>query len=188
MRVFVAGPRAVNNLNTDITEVLTRIIDKRLDVLVGDADGVDCLAQKFFAEAKYPNVTVYASNGKTRNNIGGWNTLNVEVPANIKGFDFYAQKDIRMAQDADCGFMVWNGKSKGTFNNIINLTSQYKKTMIYFIAAKKTLCIEKLEEIGIIAEYMYPDVLAQYHLLCQKKVYASKSESFEQLSLPELFL
>jgi hypothetical protein len=34
---------------------------------------------------------------------------------------FYKQKDIAMANDCDCGYMVWGGKSRGTKNNIIRL-------------------------------------------------------------------
>jgi hypothetical protein len=127
MKVFIAGPRAVNTLNESITDVLSRMIEKQLTVLLGDAGGVDSLVQKYFADATYPNVHIYASNGKARNNIGSWSVQSVEVPTSVKGFDFYSQKDIHMAQDADSGFMVWNGQSKGTLNNIINLTSQNKK-------------------------------------------------------------
>jgi len=43
MKVFIAGPRAVKTLNKDITDVLSRIIEKQLTVLLGDADGVDKL-------------------------------------------------------------------------------------------------------------------------------------------------
>lgn len=34
-----------------------------------------------------------------------------------------------MAKAADYGFMIWNGKSKGTLNNIINLV-QYNKNVL----------------------------------------------------------
>lgn len=42
------------------------------------------------------------------------------------GYEFYRQKDIRMAQDADCGLMVRNGVSKGTKQNIDYLQSLNK--------------------------------------------------------------
>jgi hypothetical protein len=37
-----------------------------------------------------------------------------------------------MAQDAQCGVMLWDGKSKGTLNNIQELLSAGKKTLVYF--------------------------------------------------------
>jgi hypothetical protein len=38
-----------------------------------------------------------------------------------KDFAYYAAKDLAMAQDAKCGVMLWDGRSKGTLNNIQNL-------------------------------------------------------------------
>ena len=188
MRVFVAGPRAVSALNKNITDILSRIIDKRMTVLLGDANGVDRLAQEYFADAKYLDVYVYACNGKVRNNVGHWAVINVEVPSGIKGFDYYSKKDTRMAQDADNGFMVWNGKSKGTLSNIINLASQNKKSIVYFVPNRKTLCIDNLSDVDKLAKSMEPEIYTLYRELCQKNVFVNKSESYEQLSLSELFI
>ena len=40
---------------------------------------------------------------------------------------YYRAKDLAMVEDADCGFMIWNGESKGTLNNILNLLYMDKK-------------------------------------------------------------
>lgn len=96
----------------------------------------------------YNNVVVYASNGQARNNIGQWNVEKVDVEENIKGFDFYAAKDLAMAQTADYGFMIWNGKSKGTFNNIVNLVGYNKKVLLYFIPDKKFYTINAMSDIS----------------------------------------
>jgi hypothetical protein len=37
-----------------------------------------------------------------------------------------------MAREAKCGLMLWDGKSKGTLNNILNLTAAEKRTAVYF--------------------------------------------------------
>lgn len=49
-----------------------------------------------------------------------------------------------MTKDADYGFMIWNGKSKGTLNNIINLTKQNKKVLLYYTPHKKFYTINTL--------------------------------------------
>lgn len=33
--------------------------------------------------------------------------------------------------------MIWNGKSKGTFNNMINLLNLEKEVILYYVLAKK---------------------------------------------------
>ena len=73
-------------------------------------DGIDSSVQEYLSQRKYKNVKLYASNGIARNNYGNWRVENVEVDSNIKGFDFYAQKDLQMVKDADIGFMIWNGR------------------------------------------------------------------------------
>lgn len=42
-----------------------------------------------------------------------------------------------MAKNADIGFMIWNGKSKGTFNNMINLLKLKKEVILYYLPNQK---------------------------------------------------
>lgn len=147
MRVFIAGPRAVTTLNKEVKSRLENIIGNNFTILVGDANGVDKQIQNFCHSLSYDKVRVFAANGKVRNNIGQWEVEKVMVSANKKGFDFYAAKDEEMAKTADYGFMIWNGKSKGTLNNMYNLVGLNKKVLVYLIPDKKFYTINSLEEI-----------------------------------------
>lgn len=147
LRIFIAGPRAINELDKNINIKLDSICEKSYEVLVGDADGIDSSIQKFLNKKNYKNVTVYASKGIARNNYGDWKIENVKVDENITGFDFYATKDLSMAQNADIGFMIWNGKSKGTFNNIINLLNLGKDVILYYVPTKKFYQFKKMSDL-----------------------------------------
>ena len=131
MNVFIAGPRAISVLDKAVVERLNNIFANKHTVLVGDADGVDSSVQRFFSYLQYRNVVVFACEGKARNNIGSWEVRNIAVPPRLRGFKYYEVKDKAMSTDADYGFMIWNGESKGTLNNIINLVKQGKKTVVY---------------------------------------------------------
>lgn len=48
-----------------------------------------------------------------------------------------------MAKNADIGFMIWNGKSKGTFNNMINLLNLGKEVILYYVPTKKNINLSK---------------------------------------------
>ena len=146
MKVFIAGPRAVKEIDENVVKKLDNICKKDCEILVGDAIGIDSSVQKYLKSTDYRNVVVYASNGKARNNLNHWNVVDVKVDENIKGFDFYVQKDIQMAKDADAGFMVWNGESKGTFNNILNLLEQQKSVILYFVNTMKFYLFKTKEE------------------------------------------
>jgi len=174
MKVFVAGPRAISILNNDVRDRVKNIIDNNFTIIVGDANGVDKQIQNLCHSLNYNNVIVYASNGKARNNIGKWNVEKVEVEKNIKGFDFYAAKDLEMAKTADYGFMIWNGKSKGTFKNIVNLVKYNKKVLLYFVPEKKFYSINFLSDINELIDKCDDD---------NKRIYKESTNLPEQLSL-----
>ena len=67
---------------------------------------------------------------------------------NVTGFEFYAQKDLEMAEKANIGFMIWNGKSKGTFNNIINLLNLKKEVILYYIPNQKFYQFKTIKDLN----------------------------------------
>lgn len=146
MKVFIAGPRAINELNEKICEKLDSICEKKYEILVGDSYGIDSCVQSFLNRKYYKNVTVFASGNRARNNYGNWYVHNVSVDSKTKGFDFYAQKDIQMAKSADIGFMIWNGNSRGTFNNIVNLLQMNKEVILYYEKTKSFYDFKGLED------------------------------------------
>ena len=148
MKVFIAGPRAETELDSNITKRLDKICNSNYTVIIGDADGIDSSVQKYLCDRNYQNVCVFASNGKARNNFGNWKIENVIVADTVKGFDFYAAKDLEMARQADYGFMIWNGESKGTFNNIINLINLNKEVLVYYIPTKKFYTIRNIDDLN----------------------------------------
>jgi hypothetical protein len=75
--------------------------------------------------------------GSPRNNVASWPIRVIEPPAEQRGFAYYAAKDSVMAKEAKCGMMLWDGKSKGTLNNILNLLAARKKALVYFSPTKE---------------------------------------------------
>lgn len=122
-------------------------MDKGYTVLVGDCYGVDTSVQEFLMLRNYNNVYVYACNGKARNNIGNRPVNSAAVSKFVTGFDFYVQKDIAMAKDADYGLMIWNGKSRGTLNNIINLLIQEKPVLLYYVGQQKMIVLKTITDL-----------------------------------------
>lgn len=183
MNVFIAGPRAIKVLDADVVNRLSAVVANELTVLVGDANGVDKLTQQFLLSQKYRNVIVYASNGTARNNLGSWEVKNIPVVNGVKGFDFYTYKDRQMALDADYGFMVWNGISKGTLNNIINLTKSGKKALLYYTPHRKFYCLEELEQVEKFVAACGNDAQKLFTTLTYKGVKTSPESDSSQISL-----
>ncbi|MCG8292055.1 MULTISPECIES: hypothetical protein [Pseudomonas] len=130
-RVFIAGSITIKRLPPQVEARLDNIRSSGLDVLVGDAGGVDHAVQRYFHQALYPAVTVYCSGDTPRHNDGGWPLTTVLPPANAKGRAFHTAKDLAMAADCDYGLMIWDCKSPGTLGNVLELLGRQKKSVVY---------------------------------------------------------
>jgi hypothetical protein len=179
MKVFIAGPRAIRTLSPTVQERLRNIIEQKITVLVGDASGIDKMIQEYFSDANYKDVLVYASNGVARNNVGQWKVQNVPVRDNATGFAFYVEKDKAMADNADYGFMIWNGKSKGTLNNMVNLVSFNKEVLLYFTPHKRFYHINSMDRIHGLTDICGVDT--SYILACLLS--SGSAMQYEQTSL-----
>lgn len=131
MKVFIGGSRSITTLPCGVIQRIQNIVAQNFDIIIGDADGADLAIQHYLQSVNYRAVTVYASNGKVRNNAGGWQVKSIPISKDVSGYAFYAAKDKAMLADADYGFMIWNGKSRGTRENINNLTELGKNTLLY---------------------------------------------------------
>ncbi|MDR1583925.1 MAG: hypothetical protein LBS55_11845 [Prevotellaceae bacterium] len=130
MKVFISGSISLKALNTQESSLLDSIIAGGQTVLIGDAFGVDKLVQQYLFEHNYQSVIVYYAGDKVRNNIGNWQTKQIDNDNNLTGRCMYQLKDVAMARDADCGLMIWDGKSQGTKFNIENMTKLGKEITI----------------------------------------------------------
>jgi len=65
-----------------------------------------------------------------------------------RGFRFYAAKDEKMSQEATYGFVMWDGRSIGTLNNILNLLKQKKKVLVYFSPSKEFHSLEDRRDLA----------------------------------------
>lgn len=135
MKIFIGGSRAVSKLDGVIRARLDDFIRRGDSILIGDANGADKAVQQYFAGRRYPNVEVFCME-QCRNNIGSWPIRNIAPPNDRKDFHYYAAKDMAMALEAGCGVMFWDGKSKGTLQNILNLLAAGKRTLVYFAPSK----------------------------------------------------
>lgn len=134
MRIFIGGSKAISSLTAEFTVELDRIIADGHEILIGDCYGTDLLVQMYLVSRNYGKVTVYVSGDKVRHNAGGFAVRHIAVPNSCTGFDFRRQKDIAMAEDADCGLMLWDGKSRGTAANIADLRTMDKEVKVYVCA------------------------------------------------------
>ena len=67
-----------------------------------------------------------------------------------------------MSDEADYGFMLWDGKSTGTLNNILNLCERNKKVLVYFSPAKSFYSVKDMQDVSKLLEHCAPETLRKF--------------------------
>ena len=177
--VFISGSRKLPKLNSAICTKLRNIIEKKYRVLVGDASGADKAVQTFLAKEGYKNVVVYCMDGECRNNIDNWEKHSVDSVGKKKDFEYFAMKDVEMSRDADYGLMLWDGKSKGTLKNALNMLEQGKNSWIYFSPERSFVRIKSATDIKALVDKC--DLESKSYF--DKKIKFSERIQLQQMSL-----
>jgi len=146
--VFLGGSRRVSRLNKAIRERLDQIMKRELTVYIGDANGADRAMQRHLADSKYSNVVVYAVESHLRNNLGSWHVEFVTPPEKAHGYELFAAKDLVMAERATAGLMLWDGKSRGTLENIRNLLTHNKPVALYLAPRRRFLNLRSAQDLA----------------------------------------
>ena len=146
-KVFIAGSRQITRLPAEVKIRVDTMIDKGFQILVGDANGADKAVQTYLAEKAYPHVFVHCMERHCRNNVGHWPTHEVAAPKGARGFDFYSAKDRVMADAAEYGLMLWDGKSKGTINNVVNLSRDQKPVVVYVGPTRRFRTLKSVDDL-----------------------------------------
>jgi hypothetical protein len=152
LKVFIAGSRRLSKLSRDVTRRIDNILARGLTVVVGDANGMDKAVQKYLSKRHYPNVLVYCMEDLCRNNEGGWETRRIIGPSSKRrDFAFFSAKDRAMAREADYGLMLWDGESRGTLTNIVDLVRHGKAVVVYIAPEKHFVTVKEPEQLAKLA-------------------------------------
>ena len=120
MKIFISGSKSFSKLPELAKIFIDQFIENNDEILVGDCYGVDAAVQKYLESKGCGKVTIYCSGETPRNNFvtGAKVCSCAEAAKGLTGSAFQYVKDIQMAQDCDTALMIWDGKSKGTAENI----------------------------------------------------------------------
>ncbi|HEY4538028.1 MAG TPA: hypothetical protein VIG45_06195 [Erysipelothrix sp.] len=154
-KVFISGSISVKKLPISVMASLQKMIDNQLEILVGDASGIDELVQHFFAQQQYYNVTVYSITHKPRiKRSSNFKSQYIEVVTeSSRERERQRDKDAAMTNDSDYSLVIWDGFSKGSYANILRSIQQGKSARVYLSGIQEFLPQEKVSENEI--KYIY---------------------------------
>lgn len=138
-KIFISGSISIKQLPNRVKETLDEIIHKEFEILVGDAWGVDRLVQDYCNKKKYYNVTIhhiddnprYLANPKFKKEKSNYLDEDKTKVAKLM------RKDIKMTKKCDYSFVIWDGKSDGSYKNIMRTLGEKKFVKVYLIESNE---------------------------------------------------
>jgi hypothetical protein len=152
--VFIAGSIKIKKLDPRFVERISNILEDKLEVVVGDANGADTSIQMALVDRFATKVTVYCSGNEPRNNVGFWRVKAVHSSAAPGTRAYFTAKDKEMAKDADYGLMLWDAASAGTLSNVIELIKGGKKCVVFVNKNKSFLNIKQPDDLHQLVSVM----------------------------------
>lgn len=181
-KVFISGSISIDRLDQSVISRLENIVNGGMQVVVGDANGIDSSIQKFFSKESFGSVVVYCSGSVPRNNIGQWPIKTVETSAKSGTREFYTAKDKAMASECNYGFMIWDTKSTGTLGNAIELVKQGKQSLVYINKERKFISVKTPSDIKVLISNMSEKSLEKAEKKLKIKKFLNSLE-FQQADL-----
>lgn len=131
--VFIGGSIDIRELDPEVKARIDRAIAQGDTLVIGESAGIDSCVQAYLQERGAGCAVVYSSGSEPpRSNVGDWPVEHVEVTHAEPGTRaFFAGKDTALAQAADWGLMVWNGRSSGTLRDVVELLRRGKTSVVF---------------------------------------------------------
>jgi hypothetical protein len=153
-KIFISGSMRIKRIDKKVEERIDNIINSNFPILLGDAEGVDTSVQELVKSKGYNNVIIYCSGEHVRNNIGRWKVKKINTDYKENSRLFFTAKDIKMAKECDYGLMVWDSKSTGTLNNVYELLSLGKKSLVFVNKIKEFVRVTSFAEFEKLTSFM----------------------------------
>ena len=121
-------------LPKEVRQVLQKCMDEKVDIIVGDAPGIDRQVQNFLNRHKYDQVEIYGPGKQVRYSANKrWKTNPIDDPDHEPmSPEWLAKKDIAMERAATEGLaVVLDEGAKATRNNVARLEANGKPVSVY---------------------------------------------------------
>jgi len=130
--VFISGSISIRSIPHSVQNSINMIISQGIHINVGDADGIDTMVQNYCKKQNYSNVTVYSIYSSPRYKVSGFKKKYIVVETDSKKErERQKEKDEAMTIDSDYSLVIWDGKSKGSYQNILRAINNEKKLKVY---------------------------------------------------------
>lgn len=130
--VFISGSISIIGLPYIVEQSIKELIAEGVEILVGDAKGIDTAIQNYCKRLGYSNVTVYSIYSVPRYKVPDFKAKHIIVNSELKTVrERQTVKDAAMTADCDYSLVIWDGKSKGSYQNMIRAINSEKQVKVF---------------------------------------------------------
>ena len=140
--------------------------------------------QRYLAGRGYRHVVVFCMAGECRNNVGQWPTRETRAAPGTRGFAYFSTKDRAMANEADYGFMLWDGRSRGTLTNTVDMVRRGKSVLVYVAPDKSFYTLQRSDHLARLVQNFDPAALCRIDSELQAATQARRSCSRADTACP----
>ena len=153
-KVFISGSISIKKLPVCVEESIRKITEQNIEILVGDADGIDFIVQNYCKKLNYASVIVYSIYAEPRYQVAGFQSRYIAVENEVKKErERQQEKDKCMTLESEYSFVIWDGKSKGSYQNILRAIENNKKVKVYLGSENRFLNPKEITQPEI--EFIY---------------------------------
>ncbi|MGF2994080.1 hypothetical protein [Lactococcus lactis] len=157
--VFLSGSLSGKEIPQIVNEWVDRYILNKCNFILGDAKGIDSLFQNYLIQKEYNRVKIFGVKKIARNKADeNWKYVKVDVPMQFRKTDrmLFLFRDFYLSKQADGGIVIWEPQrkvrghqsvSKGSLFNMINLLSEEKNVVLYYIPNEEIRILRSLDEL-----------------------------------------
>lgn len=131
--IFISGSMDIKTLSPLVKQTLKKIaFSQKYKIFVGDAKGVDTLIQKECIKNNFFEVSVFSISNPARNLLSEKFNFQHIIATEKNARNRQQEKDIAMTKNADALLVIWDGKSRGSYENILRGLENGKKVEVFF--------------------------------------------------------
>ena len=130
-KIMIVGSHTITEPDRRVKLMISKLCGEGWHILVGDHSGLDAALQEYLVDMHTDWVRVYTARPQPHHNLDRWPVRHPPKEGRWSGAPRHLQNTLAMADAAECGMVLWDGRSMGTYFVMASLIEQGKSVWVY---------------------------------------------------------
>ena len=130
-KIMIVGSHTITEPDRRVKLMISKLCGEGWHILVGDHSGLDTALQEYLVDMHTDWVRVYTARPQPHQNLDRWPVRHPPKEGRWSGAPRHLQNTLAMAAAAECGMVLWDGRSMGTYFVMPSLIEQAKSVWVY---------------------------------------------------------